>query len=499
MAKQTINIGSSPNDGTGSNLRDGGDLINDNFNEIYSAIGDGTTLTAGTFLTTINSETVTNKNLSSLTNTFPTITIGDDTSTNFNVSLGGSFEIVGGSGINTAIDNNRIVLSTDGSIVTETSSDTLTNKTISGSNNTLSNIGNSSLTNSSITLIDDTSTTDAVSLGESLRLTGGTGITSVVGSNEVTFNIDNTVATLTGSQELTNKTINASSNTISNIVDANLSGTAAISNANLANPNITLGADTISLGATQTTITNLNLDGTSSLSGTGTIDLTGAGSKARFNFSGFGSLPAAATYEGMFAYDTVGSIPYVADSGGWVRILDENSSVSAHADVNISGIADEEILIWSSAQARFNAIPQKINGAAEIDVTNNGSSNYLFDSHYSGANPTLYLRGGTTYALKLNVSGHPFHLQTVSGAYSSGNAYTTGLTHIATDGTVSTGASALLKETGTLYVEVPSGSSTTIYYACQYHSGMAGSIILQDNTASAGASAGFAIAMSVAL
>ena len=39
------------------------------------------------------------------------ITIGDDTSTNFNVELGGSFEIVGGSGINTAITNNRIELS----------------------------------------------------------------------------------------------------------------------------------------------------------------------------------------------------------------------------------------------------------------------------------------------------------------------------------------------------------------------------------------------------
>jgi hypothetical protein len=65
------------------------------------------------------------------------ITIGDDSSTNFSVDLGGSFEIIGGSGITTAITNNRITLSTDGSIVTETSSDTLTNKTINSNANTL--------------------------------------------------------------------------------------------------------------------------------------------------------------------------------------------------------------------------------------------------------------------------------------------------------------------------------------------------------------------------
>ena len=46
MAKQSINIGSSANDGTGSTLRDGGDLINDNFNEIYTKLGDGSTLTS---------------------------------------------------------------------------------------------------------------------------------------------------------------------------------------------------------------------------------------------------------------------------------------------------------------------------------------------------------------------------------------------------------------------------------------------------------------------
>jgi len=46
MAKQSISIGSSANDGTGTSLRDGGDLINDNFNEIYTKLGDGSTLTS---------------------------------------------------------------------------------------------------------------------------------------------------------------------------------------------------------------------------------------------------------------------------------------------------------------------------------------------------------------------------------------------------------------------------------------------------------------------
>ena len=44
MAKQSINIGSSANDGTGTTLRAGGDLVNDNFNELYTALGSGSAL-----------------------------------------------------------------------------------------------------------------------------------------------------------------------------------------------------------------------------------------------------------------------------------------------------------------------------------------------------------------------------------------------------------------------------------------------------------------------
>ena len=50
MAKQTVGIGSAANDGTGDTLRAGADKINDNFTEIYNALGNGTTLTDIIFL-----------------------------------------------------------------------------------------------------------------------------------------------------------------------------------------------------------------------------------------------------------------------------------------------------------------------------------------------------------------------------------------------------------------------------------------------------------------
>ena len=39
MALQSINIGSSANDGTGDPLRTAFDKINDNFNEVYDTLG----------------------------------------------------------------------------------------------------------------------------------------------------------------------------------------------------------------------------------------------------------------------------------------------------------------------------------------------------------------------------------------------------------------------------------------------------------------------------
>ena len=56
MALQSLNLGTAANDGTGDNLRVGGDKINDNFAEIYSAFGNGSTLSS-LAITALNSAT----------------------------------------------------------------------------------------------------------------------------------------------------------------------------------------------------------------------------------------------------------------------------------------------------------------------------------------------------------------------------------------------------------------------------------------------------------
>ena len=56
MALQSLNLGTAANDGTGDNLRVGGDKINDNFSEIYTAFGDGSTLSS-LAITGLNSAT----------------------------------------------------------------------------------------------------------------------------------------------------------------------------------------------------------------------------------------------------------------------------------------------------------------------------------------------------------------------------------------------------------------------------------------------------------
>lgn len=92
-------------------------------------------------------------------------------------------------------------------------------------------------------------------------------------------------------------------------------------------------------------------------------------------------------------------------------------------------------------------------------VTNNGSGNYVINGE---SNPSLQLQRGVTYTFNINAVGHPFWINIVSGI-GTGNAYNSGVTNNGTD-------------YGTITFTVPYNVPSTLYYNCQYHSGMAGTI-----------------------
>jgi plastocyanin len=109
-----------------------------------------------------------------------------------------------------------------------------------------------------------------------------------------------------------------------------------------------------------------------------------------------------------------------------------------------------------------------------LAVTNSGASAYRFDQYGATNNPTLYAINGTTIAFNLQATGHPFLIQN-----SAGNNYNTGLIHVATDGTVSTAASAQGKDSGTLYWKIPVDISGGYRYQCSVHAPMVGAITIK--------------------
>ena len=138
---------------------------------------------SGTLVGSGDTNTVTNTMIAN-----STMTISDDSSTTVSFPLGAGFTLLGGSGITTSLNGSEMTIATDGGVVTETSTDTLTNKSLNFANNTF--------------------TTTFAELNTAV-------------SNATLVDLDD-------SQTLTNKAIDSDNNTITNIVNAGIKSSAAI-------------------------------------------------------------------------------------------------------------------------------------------------------------------------------------------------------------------------------------------------------------------------------
>ena len=375
MAKQTLNIGTTPNDGTGTNLRNGGTIINDNFTELYNALGSAGTITLTATPTELNqlsgavivtasgSAALTNKTINGSSNTLSNIgnssltnssfSIRDDSSSAISIALGGTLKVKSNDGITTTVSQgDTINIQLDGTVLTATSTNTLSNKTISASSNTISGltntnlsgtagITNANLTNPFIQFSDESSTVNSTALGGKLEFLAGEGINTTVGASSLTISAELATSSNAGV---------ATFNTASFLVtsgDVTIKS-AGVSNTQLVNSTITLGSTSTALGATTSSVAGLSLTGS-----TNTIDLTSSGNKLRFNFANTGAFPNATTYQGQFAVATGTAKAYFADAGAYNEIITENSSIKDLSDVAATNPTNGQILIFNSTSGRY--------------------------------------------------------------------------------------------------------------------------------------------------
>jgi plastocyanin len=262
--------------------------------------------------------------------------------------------------------------------------------------------------------------------------------------------------------------------------------------------------------------THLNVSGANAneiLSWTGSdfawvADATGSGGTAITIQDEGSALSTAAT-----TINFVGSGVVATGTGATKTITISGGGSYADADVNAhlntSGASTNQILSWTGSDFAWVADQTGGGGSstfaalteialADLDVhdiavpatsvhvmTPNGSSSYRSDIHGTTDNPTLYVNAGETIAFDLTgvTASHPFEIRS-----DASTAYGTGLIHIAENGARTIGSSAQGKTSGTLYWKVPGSISGTYKYICTAHAGMIGDIIIADPSASGGSS-----------
>ena len=335
----------------------------------------GTTPAAGAFTTLTSSSTTTLNGT-----TIPaskTLVDTDSSQTLTNKTMSGSANtftnLPNSAFTNSSITIGSTAVSLGGTITT------LTGVSISGSTNTLTNIANASLTNSAITINGS-----SVSLGGSITVTAtasnaltiGTGLsgTSYNGSTPVTIAIDSTVVTLAGTQTLTNKTISGASNTLTNI-----------GNSSLTNSSLTVGSTAISLGATSLTLAGLT---SVTLTQDPTADLQAATKQYVDALASTGLVYHAPVYCATSVNITEATLAYNQPGGAGVGVGATLTRISSFATLGVDGTTPP---VGSRVMIK-NQTTQAWNGIYTVTSTGSPSTGWILtratdaDTYGNGVN-----------------------------------------------------------------------------------------------------------------
>jgi hypothetical protein len=332
MARQQINIGSTANDGTGDPLRTAFDKINDNFVELYGSDNDINTLDANLDVNTFAITTgVTNGDITVTPNgtgsiklgamKFNGTTLSSDDSTIININEGlvvdGTANISGATTVTGALSSGTSLALATGATVTGIADEddmTSNSATLLATQQSIKAYVDSQVTAQDLDFACDDSTTLSIDLdSESLQFSGGTGVSTTGTGNTVTIAIDGTVATLTGSQTLTNKILTAPT-----INGATMTGNVTVDNLIFNDTDITTvsnGDLTLNPGGTGTIQLHANtaVTGTASVSSTlTTADITTTGNHT---LTGNSTVDGDLTVKGSVNADT-----FISNSNGDITI-----------------------------------------------------------------------------------------------------------------------------------------------------------------------------------
>jgi hypothetical protein len=194
---------------------------------------------------------------------------------------------------------------------------------------------------------------------------------------------------------------------------------------------------------------------------------------------------AAAAAQNVFSTISVsGQSDVIADSATDILTLVAGTGIAITTNAGTDSITIASTV--SAGATAFTGLSDVSSASLTVDriylpaitmltVTNNGATAYRFDQYGTTDDPTIYAINATTIAFNLNVSGHPFLIQD-----NTGTNYNTGLVHVTTGGTVTTGASAQGKTDGTLYWKIPDSISGNYRYQCSIHGAMIGTITIKN-------------------